>query len=238
MRTRGTAVVLALLLAIGATAAVFLYVRSVRNQSGTGSSVGVGVLESKQDIPPGTNLDPLISSAAFTTVKVPSNLVVPDAATSITELQHHTTTSFIAAGEQITLKRLSGSQARTSVLGIPQGYEAITVNMDTEHHVAGYVAQGDHIEIFGCIKPPSSQVCDVFTAVPDVEVLHVGTATATPTSQGGSTNTQDFLTLAVLPKDAAKVVFARENGPVWFSLLPPGETGVHIPPITPQQLLR
>jgi pilus assembly protein CpaB len=241
MKTRGIAVTLALLLAIGATGAVFLYVQGVRKQAKVGSTVGVRVIVSKTDIRGGTELDNLISAGNFTTTSVPQLAVVEGAVTEVGQLQNRATTQFIAAGEQITTKRLSGSSTSTGgVLNIPSGYQALTLNIDAEHRVAGFVAQGDHVEVWGCVKPSNSQECILVTVVPDVEVLRVGTADSTVSSSSSTTPTAspDYVSLALLPNDAARVIGARQNGDVWFTLLPPGETGVKVRPVTGQRLLR
>jgi len=64
MKERGLVVVLAFLLAIGATAAVFLYVNGVKHDATSGGTT-TQVIVSKQVIPSGTNLDGLVSSGAF-----------------------------------------------------------------------------------------------------------------------------------------------------------------------------
>ena len=63
MKTRGLAMMVAFLLAIGATGAVFLYVQGVRKDAkGTATPNMVTVIVSKQDIAAQSNLDNLISS--------------------------------------------------------------------------------------------------------------------------------------------------------------------------------
>jgi hypothetical protein len=47
-----------------------------------------------------------------------------------------------------------------------------------------------------------------------------------------------MVTLALRPHDALKVVFAEENGFVWLGLLPPGQTGSALPPLTTAQVVK
>src|SRR5439155_398246 len=70
---------------------------------------------------------------------------------------------------------------------------------------------------------------EVIVVVPDVQVLKVAPV---PNSNGGSDLSQKLLTLALLPQDAGKVLYAGAEGHVWFSLLPPGEQGQAQTPVT------
>src|SRR6266540_4672399 len=119
MKSRSLAAVLSALLAVGATAAVFLYVRGVKHQA-TGRGAMTTVIVGRQDIPAGSRLDNLISSGGFTTLQIPANAVVQGAITDLNQLHGRTTNSFLLQGEQITTARLQGSTAPTGgVLGIP-----------------------------------------------------------------------------------------------------------------------
>src|SRR5947209_10592682 len=99
MKTRGVAVVLALLLAVGATAAVFLYVESVRKQTKPGAST-VAVIVSKENIPAGSALNEFISNGDFTTLTIPPSAVVEGAITDLNQIKGKTTSAAILAGEQ------------------------------------------------------------------------------------------------------------------------------------------
>src|SRR6266571_2039144 len=70
---------------------------------------------------------------------------------------------------------------------------------------------------------------EVVVVVPDVQILRVAPV---PNSNGGSDLSQKLVTLALLPQDAAKVLYAGAQGHVWFSLLPPGEQGQPQAPVT------
>jgi hypothetical protein len=62
-----------------------------------------------QNIPPGTELDPLIDAGAFRVLEVPNeSLLVPPAIRSIDELRGQTTAVLIYRNEQIPMERLEG----------------------------------------------------------------------------------------------------------------------------------
>jgi pilus assembly protein CpaB len=241
-RVRGTALVLALLLAIGATAAVFLYLSAVKKEHRAPIANEVAVIVSKQDIPRDTSLNSLISAGAFATLQIPRDAVVNGSVTDLSQLRGKTTSAFILQGEQISTARLQGSTQTTGgLLGIPPGYEAITVQLDTQK-VPGQVLQpGDHVTVYATLTnaaTTSSNAQDFTVAlVPDVQVLTVGNEGSSETQQTSS-NSSILVTLALLPHDAQNVVFAQEQGSIWLGLLPPGQKGTTQPPANSGAILK
>jgi pilus assembly protein CpaB len=243
-----------LLLAIGATAAVFLYLDSVKKEHRAPVANEVTVIVSKQDIPADTKLDSLISAGAFTTIQVPREAIVNGAVTDLSQLKGRTSSTFILQGEQISTARLQGStQATGGVLGIPKGYQAITLQLDPQK-VPGQVLQpGDHVTIYATytgvsiISSPALRAIfggkadpnaapgstgtnktDVgdFTVdlVPDVQVLRV--SNENPEAGSATANNAILVTVALLPADAQRTVFSQEKGSIWLALLPPGQKGL------------
>jgi len=262
MRSRGLVVTLALLLAIGATAAVFLYVNGVRQDAKTGGDL-IDVVVATQDIQANAALNPLIDAGAFTTAKVTQETLVDGAVTSTEQLRDQTTTFPILANEQIPLSRLSsGEQIAGGGLGISPGHVGTTVRVDGPNAVGGHVVRGDNIvvyatfngqKIFKSLKDFVDSVTNsnqnalapataqeslppfTLTLIPSVKVLNVENPPVT--ADGHSSEGQVTLTLDLLPDDSANLVYAAEEGSLWFALLPPGEEGVQIPAASGASLL-
>jgi pilus assembly protein CpaB len=251
-RIRGVALALALLLAIGATVAVFLYLSAVKKEHRAPVADFTTVIVSKQDIPADTKLDSLISAGAFTTLQVPRDAIVAGSVTDLSQLRGRTTNTFVLQREQISTSRLQGStQATGGVLGIPSGFQAVTVQLDPQK-VPGQVLQpGDHVAVYatyssvqiigggklGSILSGKGDATGVTTTtagdftvdlVPDVQVLRVSNENLA--TAGSSSNDGVLVTLALRPYDAQNVVFSQEKGSIWLALLPPGQKG------TPQGL--
>jgi pilus assembly protein CpaB len=224
MKERGLVVVLAFLLAIGATAAVFLYVNGVKHDATSGGTT-TQVIVSKQIIPSGTNLDGLVSSGAFVTKSVPTEDLVPGAITSIQQLQGKTTSQTIVAGEQIPIARVNGSVAG-GPLAIPKGMQAETFQINAQQGVSGHIFQSNHIAIYATFDPPNGDTITV-DLVPDVQVLDVIRPEAKST-----TSSQFLVTMALTPQDAQRLAFTMDQGRVWVALLPPGEQGKKQKPIS------
>ena len=238
MRSRGLVVVLALLLAVGATAAVFLYVRGVREEARTGGEL-VRVIVPTQDIPAGTELDPLIQQGAFRELEIPRDAVVVGAVTDLSHLRGQTATSAILAGEQIPTQRLSSGALPGGALGLTEGYQAVTVSLSAEQIVGPALQRGAHVTVYASFPgvdtrslraggvPAPTQVRGipglVMPLVHEVRVLDVlrpGVAEGEQAADQGA-----LVTLELLPVDAEKVVFAQQNGRIWLGLIAPEDVG-------------
>src|SRR5262249_23097927 len=149
----GLVVTVAALLAILATAAVFLYVRGIQDNR-TSQGDLVSVIVAKDDIPVGTKLDDLITSGGLTLRQVPQDAVVRGAISDVELLKGRVTTARIVSGEQITSARLEGSatQPEGGTLGIPEGLEAMTISLELPQAGGGVVQRGDHISIYGAFS--------------------------------------------------------------------------------------
>ncbi len=259
MRSRGLVVVLALILATLAVVGVFLYTKSVKEDATSGGSLTT-VVVSKVDIPANSDLNTLISNDQFELKDVPTDDLVQGAVTDVSQLRGHNNTSPILAGEQIPLARIEGGKVAGGNLGIPDGYEAMTVALEAPRAVAGAITNGDNVTIyatFGDVPTKKQGATSTSTTtgtnqqtaaatvvlVPQVQILRV-LAPGTSSSSGlGGTSTSSqasgnyAVTLAFLPEDAQKLVFALENGSVYMGLLPPGGKGVQLPPLTIERLV-
>lgn len=235
MKTRSSVVMMALFLAITATMAVFLYVQGIQEEARTGGGM-VSVVVSQEDIAAGTALDDLISQGAFKTISVPKNTLVENAVTKLSQLDGRETSAPILAGEQISTARLQGSNTLPGgTLGIPDGYEALSVSLELPRLAGGAIQRGDHVTAYGTFNQAADQGGPAtVTLVPDIEVLDIG--------QPGARQTTGMphlmVTLALKPLDAQKLVFAQEQGTVWLGLLPPDQHGTPQNPTTLGQLVR
>ncbi len=250
MKARGMAIVVAFLLAIGATGAVYLYLKGAGQETKSPANM-VSVIVSKQDIPANTSLDNLIKAGAFTTTEIPAGAVVSGAVTQLDQMRRRTTSYPIVAGEQITTARLQGSanQPAGGRLGIPAGFKAVTISIEESRAVGGVLQVGDHVTLYASFADVKLITGDIrkilagqhvdqknidvgdftVTVVPDVQVLKVVAPGSSGVGNSSSGPTQ--LTLALTPEDAQRVVLSEEEGKVWLALLPPGEPGEREPPI-------
>jgi Flp pilus assembly protein CpaB len=228
VKGKGSALILAVLLALGATAAVFVYMQGVRQKVATSSST-VQVVVAKQDVAANTQLDALIAAGQFDTRSIPRDALVRGVVTSLEQMQGHTTVFPILANSQISTAFFSGTGAALGGgrLGIPKGYVAATVSLNGQQMVGGYISRNDHVTVYATTSNGKTSVL-----IPDARVL-VGNPGATPAagSSTSSTTTESALiTLALTTRDAERLVGAQ-SGQIFLALLPPGQQGTYEPPI-------
>jgi len=244
MKSRGLVVVLAFLLAAGATFAVFLYLNNVKKEAEEGE---FRVVVATEDIPASSDLDTYISEGVFTTITVPEDAFVQGAVTRIEDLANKTNSSAIYAQEQIPLQRVTGEEPG-GTYGIAEDHQAVTIRLSAQQVVGPPLVRGSHVTVYsqfdgataedvrkgGGVAPTTTERGPavegvVLPVVPDVRVLDVirpGLATGSRASDEDA-----LITLELLPLDAEKVLFAQQQGTVWLALLPPEEEGVVVPPV-------
>jgi pilus assembly protein CpaB len=231
MSSRITVIAIAVVFAATATLSVFLYARGLQQNAETSTDT-VGVVVVSQDIPSGTELDGLLSGGAMEVQQVPADLVVSNAVTDLDELKGESTSSPILAGEQVSTTRLTGSQDLPGgVLSIPKGMQGMTVALESQRVIGGNVLNaGDHVAIHATFPNEKHTVL----VSSDAQVLRIsraaeGTAAGTTTTQSGTGNN---VTLALDPEEVQKLVFGQDLGKIYFSVIPPGEDGEPLEPIT------
>jgi Flp pilus assembly protein CpaB len=253
MRSRGLVVLLALILATVATAGVFLYSRGVKEDARSGGSLTT-VIVSKVDIPANTDLNRLISNGEFVERQFPTDSLVQGSITEVSQLRNRRNSVFILAGEQIPISRVEGGKVVGGVLSIPEGHQAITVSLSAPRALGAALSGGDNVSVLatfndvtldqkkGQQQTPTGQqqtqaerVAATVVLVPTVEVLRVSvpqTSGVTGEEATADTSGDIAITLALLPDEAQKFVFAIEQGTVYLSLLPPDSVGVELAPLT------
>jgi Flp pilus assembly protein CpaB len=257
MRSRGLVVALALLLAVGATAAVFLYVNGVKDNALSSGEVTT-VIVATQPVAANSNLNPLIDQGVFEERTIPKNAAVVGAVTSLDQLRNRTAISPILQNEQIPAERLSGGQqAQGGSLGICDSCVALTVRVDGPNGVGGEIHQGDNVTLYATYeslkvfsnvrdllsnlqgKGPQQATSSTTTAAdfppftmtvePTIKVLKVENPTVSDPNTDKTSQGTVTLTLDVPKQDAEFVVYTMTKGNLWFGLLPPGQVGIQLP---------
>ena len=228
MKMRNLALPAALLLAVLAAAAMLLYTSTVKHDSSTDVNTFT-VVVFMQYFPAGTQLDALIDNGTPTTQQIPQNYVAPGALTSLDDLRGTTNSQAIVKGEQVIKDRIAELGAvEGGSLGIPDGYTAMTVQLQSAEGVGQAVTRGDHVRVLATFHGlgTATEVKTV-ALIQDVQVLDAVTL-----GDGESKSDNVLYTLAVSPQDAGKLAYAIDNATVYFSLLPPGGKVAPMQPVT------
>jgi len=196
-----------------------------------GSTAGVDgpalVIVGSDDIPAGTLADDLIAAGRLKTAEVPAAEVTPGAVQSLNQLAGATFIQGFAANQQITS---SGVQLQNRTFEVPEGFEAVAVQVDFVPGGAGYVTAGDHINLYGVFQTATGEalVPRAELLLTNVEVLDVdltipprrGTAPVDPSqpaAQRASGSAVTYL-LALRADDAEKVIYQTEFESLYASL--------------------
>lgn len=207
---------------------VYLLTDDEDDGDGGAASAPVTVVVGTEDIAAGALADELIDSGRLTTVEVPAGQVTPGAVQSVNQLAGATFIQGFAKDQQITA---TGLQLQSRTFEVPEGYDAIAVQLDFVAGAAGYATQGDRLNLYGMYSTAGGA-----TAVPraellltNVEVLDVdltiparrGSSTAADPATSGtprpSASNVTYL-LAVRPQDAEKIVFTTEFADLYATL--------------------
>jgi pilus assembly protein CpaB len=230
MRGRVVAVLVALALAVAATAALVAYAagadrRAIANQE------PVLVYVAKARIPAGTGGEDAQNRGLIERTALPRRAVAGGAVRSLEQLGGRITAVDIVPGEQLLAARWVGRGEAPGgrLLAIPEGHQAVSIALDPTRQVSGFVTPGDRVSVVVSLTLPRRgrpQRTSRFL-LQDVQVLAIG-ATAQEGRRAGQGRNQSLsaVTLAVRPADVERVVFAAENGSLYLSLLPPGQRPV------------
>jgi pilus assembly protein CpaB len=222
MGRRTLLLVAALVVAALGTTMVFLYVNGV-NDRALAEQKPVRVLVAKTQIAAGTPVRDAQAAAAFATKEVSASSAADGALSDLTPIVDMVALSTIFPGEQILTAKF-GQPGDTSVLPIPEGKMAVSVQLGDPARVAGFVSPGSEVAIFLTIGGAGDD--DVTRVLlPKVQVIATGATTvvSTTTEAGGTTQTEQLpkaiLTLAVDQVEAQKVISASQHGQLYFGLL-------------------
>jgi pilus assembly protein CpaB len=232
MQSRVLAILIAVVLALVATAAMVVYVNSADRRAISGQEP-VSVLVAKDTIKAGTSGEDAQNADSIVQLQVPRKNVVAGALRSPTQLEQRYAAVDIVKGEQLLQERWVGAEdvAGRRLLQIPEDAQALSLGLDLTKQVAGFVTPGDKVGLVFSYKEKqgSESVDKTHFLLQNIQVLAVG-ATALPNgssqsggrvNQGRGSQNLTAVTLAIPKKHVERVVFAAENGSIYLTLLHP-----------------
>lgn len=205
---------------------IAVYLITGDDDDGGGGSDRVAVLVAREDVPAGTLGDEAVASGAVEVVQVDVEDKLADALSSASQISGTRFTQLFPAGEQIRsggVATLGGPQAQ-----IPEGFEAVALELDFVAGGANTIAPNDRVNIFQLVTNQTATIDDEGNLIAagggetakllltNVLVLDVqrGTpnlaisATQTDPATGAVTNPGTLIVVvAVNAVDAEKVIF-------------------------------
>ncbi len=195
------------------------------DDDGGGAAGPVPVVVSSVDVPAGTLANDLIEQGRLKQVEVSADELVPGAIQSLNQLSDATFVQGFAANQQLTS---GGLQLQNRTFEVPEGFEAVAIQVDFVEGGAGYVTPGDHINLYGTFDtqyPIGQPAPRAQLLLSNVEVLDVNLSipprrgtTGDATVARASTDTVTFL-IALRTADAEKVIYNAEFQGIYASLV-------------------
>lgn len=225
MKTRVGLVVIALLLALAATAGSVVYLQSLKNEV-IRSGETIEVLVAQQAVGPGKTLEEMLNKGQVKLSPVPRRYVVDGAITDPKGLGGRVVAAGLAKGEQLTEQKLRQAGGGDLSSRVPQGFVALSIPVDEVTGVGNGISAGDKVMVLVTFSPGPGGVDTTRILLKNTDVIEVTSAAAgsqKSLGQGGSA-AKKTITLAVSPENAERLVFAEETGHVWVTLQPVGDT--------------
>jgi pilus assembly protein CpaB len=240
MGRRTLLLIAALVVAALGTALVFIYVNNADNRAQADATL-VKVLVATQDVAAGTTAADASADGAFDIQEVSDASLATGALSDISAISDQVALAPIFEGQQI-LTQMFGSVATTSALSVGKGEIAIAVELGDPNRVAGFVEPGSQVAVFATVEG-ANQEQETRVLLTRSDVIAVGASTVTTqttTDNSGESTTEEIsraiLTLALTQTDAQRIIFAQEQGPLYFGLLPQGTDVKPGGPINAQNL--
>jgi pilus assembly protein CpaB len=234
MQSRVLAILIAVVLALVATAALVVYVNGADRRAIAGQEpeqVWVAV----KPIPAGTTGLNAKNTGLIDLVAMPSRNAATNAVRSLNQIQNKVAAVNIVPEEQLLLSRWVGPEefGGRGLLPIPREHQAVSVGVELTRQVAGFVTPGDLVSLVVSMSRDGQGGEKVDTSqflLENVQVLAVGTTALSNASskgaggrvnQGKGSQTLTAITLAVEDGDVPRVVYAAEYGSIYLTLMPP-----------------
>lgn len=242
-RDRAIIGVVALLLGAGGVFALVRYVQTSEERALAGEEL-VTVFVVRDPVPAGTPVSEL--AASLEAEQVPVKVRADEAITALDALEPSlVTTTNLVPGEQLVTARLGSAKSRVLAAGldtIPDGLVEVTVSLTAQKALGGQLTPGDYVAVLASFDlfDFAPEVSTEDGVVNQTEVsIEGGPATAILMRQALVTNVQAnlpptfnavdedggvgqvpnselFVTFAVIPDQAERLIFAAEYGRLWL----------------------
>ena len=229
MQSRVLAVLIAVVLALVATAALVVYVNGADRRA-IADQEPVRILVAAENIKAGTSAEDAQTRKLIVEREVPRRSAVAGGFRNVRQLEGKVAAVDIMKGEQLLPGRWLGAEQveGRGLLPIPEDHQALSIGLDMTRQVAGFVTPGDNVGIVLTL-PAGDGTNRTKFLLQNVRVLAVGaTALTTRTAQGGGGRVNQgkgsqnltAITLAIKKRHVENVVHAAEDGRIYLTLMP------------------
>jgi pilus assembly protein CpaB len=173
------------------------------------------IVVAKMEIPLGQK----ITADHLTSVQMPADAVPEGAFATPDTLIGRVAATRVAAREAVTIARLAPEGAMAGLSGlIPEGYRAVTVKVDDEAGIAGFLYASTIVDVLVVIAPPTGgdQVISKIV-LQNIKVLASGSE-LDQRENGREAEAVKTVTLLVTPEQAEKLTLSSSEGRLRLAL--------------------
>lgn len=218
-------IIIAVLLAIGAGFAVFLFASSSDSRA-VADQQPVSVVVTTSEIPAGTSIGDAIDQGLIESTQVPDKLAPAGAMPSLdTANRSDVAVADMPSGQVVLAGAFAAELPDLTPLQVPEGQMAVSVLLEDPAKVGQFLRPGSKIAVFDTIKVPPADgetepVVQTLPLLDGIEVLAIG-----PTTQQQAASATDeawaatLVTVAVDQAQAEKLIHGIQAGVLYLALL-------------------
>lgn len=218
-------ILIAVLLAIGAGFAVFLFASSSDSRA-VADQQPVSVVVTTSEIPAGTSIGDAIDQGLIESTRVPDKLAPAGALQSLESVNRaDVALASMPAGQVVFAGAFAAELPDVTPLQVPEGQMAVSVLLEDPAKVGQFLRPGSRIAVFDTIKVPPADgeteaVIQTLPLLDGIEVLAIG-----PTTQQQAASATDeswaatLVTVAVDQAQAEKLIHGIQAGVLYLALL-------------------
>lgn len=218
MNTRRTALIAAILLAIGTGWMTLNYINGIKRANISEQRV---VVVAATDVPARAT----ITAEMLRQVQLPATAIEPDAIADPAEVTGKVALISIPAGGQLAVSKIGSAALSALPVRLSPGKRAVSILIDKVRGVSGLLQPGDRVDIIAIPPRNGDQVPAAATILRGIRVLAVGdtleTASATPSPEEEASTT---VTLELTPSQSDLVAMADQNATLRLALRSPRES--------------
>jgi pilus assembly protein CpaB len=228
MQSRVLAILIAVVLALVATAAMVVYVNGADRRA-IAEQRPVRILVAAANIKAGTTGEDALNGHLIEWKEVAQKSAVSGGFRSVSQLENKSAAVDIVKGEQLLPSRWvgAGEVEGRGLLPIPDDSQALSIGLDITRQVAGFVTPGDKVGMVLTLPATEGGTRTRFL-LQNIQVLAVGaTALSSRTAQGGGgrvnqkgSQSVTAITLAIKREYVENVVHAAVSGDIYLTLMP------------------
>jgi Flp pilus assembly protein CpaB len=229
MQRRIPLVAAALIAGLLGSAMVLSYVRRVETRSERAGE-NVPTIVATRTINAGTPASAVGGAVAIK--RIPRRYAPAGAISNTEEIKGLFALEQIESGQTLMRTDFGTAASSRGRLAIPKGKEAISMSLPLDAGIAQYAAPGDRVSVYVTFKGGVSTKSQTMKILAAAEVLATEVKQSATKTTTGVPPSELMITLAVTPYEASQVIFSKEIGSVWMTLVPQGQTSPQVASVT------